>query len=160
MNLPDQGMSCHVPPKNSVSRREFLATLLAGLSTVAAAGVGVFALVRYMVPPRREVRYREVLVARVDELQPGQTKEFEDLVGRPAMLVNLGDNNFKAFSAVCTHLGCLVKWNPSEKAFVCPCHNGRFDASGQVIAGPPPRPLQEFKVSLKNDRFLYVVFEV
>ena len=43
----------------------------------------------------------------------------------------------------CTHTGCIVRWKAAEKAYVCPCHDGRFDAAGMVIAGPPPLPLRQ-----------------
>lgn len=49
-----------------------------------------------------------------------------------------------AFSAVCTHLGCLVKWLPNEEVFLCPCHAGKFDANGVNISGPPPGPLPAY----------------
>lgn len=44
-------------------------------------------------------------------------------------------------STTCTHLGCGVSWSAERKAFLCPCHGGVYAADGQVIAGPPPRPL-------------------
>jgi Rieske Fe-S protein len=43
---------------------------------------------------------------------------------------------------VCTHYGCIVVWKDEDSAYVCPCHHGRFDADGQPIMGPPPRPLR------------------
>lgn len=60
----------------------------------------------------------------------------------------------RAFSVVCTHLGCNVKWQPARGEFLCPCHAGRFDANGVNIAGPPPAPLKRFRVSRTRDGFI------
>ncbi|MBI3893832.1 MAG: ubiquinol-cytochrome c reductase iron-sulfur subunit [Candidatus Wallbacteria bacterium] len=51
-----------------------------------------------------------------------------------------------AFSAVCTHLGCNVAWEPARNVFACPCHGGLFSAAGQVVGGPPPRPLTQLEI--------------
>jgi nitrite reductase/ring-hydroxylating ferredoxin subunit len=52
-----------------------------------------------------------------------------------------------ALSAVCTHLGCVVAWQDQAGEFLCPCHGGRFSADGQVLGGPPPKPLETLLVS-------------
>lgn len=52
-----------------------------------------------------------------------------------------GDRTVRALSATCTHLGCQVRWDGAAKRFQCPCHGGTYDPAGQVVAGPPPRPL-------------------
>jgi Rieske Fe-S protein len=52
-----------------------------------------------------------------------------------------GAKQVKVFSATCTHLGCQVLWDGAAKKFKCPCHGGLYDVSGQVLDGPPPRPL-------------------
>ncbi len=58
-------------------------------------------------------------------------------------------------SAVCTHTGCNVAWQPGEEKFVCPCHEGRYDLTGEVLSGPPPRPLTKLETRLENgERFI------
>jgi cytochrome b6-f complex iron-sulfur subunit len=57
-----------------------------------------------------------------------------------------------AFSPVCTHLGCLVSWNNNVKQFLCPCHGGKYDISGKVISGPPPRPLARLPLEIREGK--------
>ena len=57
-------------------------------------------------------------------------------------------NSFVAFSAVCTHLGCNVTWDAKRKQIICPCHAGVFDLNGNVVSGPPPKPLPPLKVTV------------
>ena len=64
--------------------------------------------------------------------------------------------DFVAMSNVCTHLGCRVRWIADQDHFFCPCHNGVFDAEGNVVAGPPPRPLDRYEVRLEDGQ-LYVL---
>jgi Rieske Fe-S protein len=54
------------------------------------------------------------------------------------------------FSAVCSHLGCLVNYRKEKREFVCPCHGGRYDLSGKNIAGPPPAPLTQFPAKVEK----------
>lgn len=71
--------------------------------------------------------------------------------GNPAWVVHPTGNRFVAFSAVCTHLGCPVQYEPSTVEFICPCHGGVYDArNGQVIQGPPPGPLAAIAVQVVN----------
>jgi menaquinol-cytochrome c reductase iron-sulfur subunit len=63
---------------------------------------------------------------------------------------------FKAYNGHCTHLGCSFSYDKETKDFVCPCHRGQFDVkTGAVLAGPPPRPLDELKVEIR-DSAVYV----
>jgi len=59
-----------------------------------------------------------------------------------------------ARSLKCTHLGCEVSWVEAERSYKCPCHEGTFDEEGRVVAGPPPRPLRVFTVSIEGDAAL------
>jgi cytochrome b6-f complex iron-sulfur subunit len=65
----------------------------------------------------------------------------------PALVINT-PNGLRAFSAVCTHFACLVKWDAASAQIGCPCHDGFFDTEGQVISGPPPLPLDALKVEV------------
>lgn len=74
--------------------------------------------------------------------------------GRPAVLLQKAPGEFVAMSAVCTHLGCIVKWVEADQELLCPCHGGRFSTEGVVIGGPPPAPLELYPVSLQDDQIL------
>jgi cytochrome b6-f complex iron-sulfur subunit len=59
-----------------------------------------------------------------------------------------------AFSAVCTHLGCIVKWDEKKQQIFCPCHAGVFDVKGNVVSGPPPKPLPPIPVAVVNGKII------
>jgi Rieske Fe-S protein len=59
-------------------------------------------------------------------------------------------SDFIAMSNICTHLGCRVRWISDQEQFFCPCHNGIFDKSGGVVAGPVPRPLDQYEVMVED----------
>jgi thiosulfate dehydrogenase (quinone) large subunit len=84
----------------------------------------------------------------------GHGVRFDDPAsGRPAWLIRSGSQRYDAFSAVCTHAGCTVDYDPSSKQFVCPCHGGTYSASdGHVLGGPPPSPLARIKVALSGKK--------
>lgn len=65
---------------------------------------------------------------------------------------------FKAYNGHCTHLGCSYVYDKDRKDFFCPCHHGQFDVkTGQVLAGPPPRGLDELPVEIR-DSAVYVQY--
>ncbi len=66
----------------------------------------------------------------------------------PVIVIRLGASDFRAFSATCTHLGCIVEFERSHDRIWCNCHNGVYDLQGQVVSGPPPRPLRKYAVHL------------
>ena len=59
-------------------------------------------------------------------------------------------SEFVAFAVNCTHLGCPVKWLTDASLFMCPCHGGVYYKDGSVAAGPPPRPLPQYPVRVRN----------
>lgn len=85
----------------------------------------------------------------LSELPVGGTKAIT--YGGVSVLVLRTKESLRAFSLICTHLGCLVEWQKNKKEFYCPCHDGRFDEFGDVLAGPPPIPLEQFPVQVEGD---------
>lgn len=96
-------------------------------------------------------------VGAVNVLPVGKAGQFTDpATGNPGWIIRTGQQSFTAFSAVCTHAGCTVNYDPNRDAFVCPCHGGTFSAkTGQVLAGPPPAPLGPIDVQIADGQ-IYV----
>jgi menaquinol-cytochrome c reductase iron-sulfur subunit len=71
----------------------------------------------------------------------------------------LTDNgrDFIAMSNICTHLACRVRWISDREQFFCPCHNAVFDKEGNVVSGPPPRPLDRYEIKVEDDQLIMLV---
>ena len=135
---------------HSPARRSFLDWLL-GTSAVATLGAIVYPILRFMSPAQIvESAEKSVVAAKLSEVPPNSGKIFK-FGNKPGILVHTAQGEFKAFSAVCTHLECIVQYRDDTKQIWCACHNGQYNLSGQNIGGPPPRPLEEFKVNTRGD---------
>lgn len=86
----------------------------------------------------------------LEDLRPG-VRTVVVVAGNPVELVRSGDA-VTARMLRCTHLGCVVRWRQAEHAYVCPCHEGRYDEAGNVLAGPPPLPLRSVPVLVAGGR--------
>ncbi|MBM3469226.1 MAG: Rieske (2Fe-2S) protein [Armatimonadetes bacterium] len=131
--------------------RRSLADYLLGAGLAALAGTVFYPVLRYLIPPPvKEVTAGSVVAAKVGEMQPNSGKVFL-FGGKPAILVRTPEGAYRAFSAVCTHLSCTVQYRAEIGHIWCACHDGHFDLNGHVLAGPPPRPLAAFGVTVKED---------
>ncbi|MBN1343883.1 MAG: Rieske (2Fe-2S) protein [Phycisphaerae bacterium] len=120
------------------SRRGFMAT--ASIAIGALFGLQfVYVLFRYLAPWGKFRVARPVRL--VTDQQPKEGECVKVKYGDSVVLVIRDEGEFKAFNGACTHLNCLVRWQPATKKFFCACHNGFFDRNGKNIAGPPPSPL-------------------
>lgn len=126
-----------------VDRRRVL-QLLVGGSSLAVVGLAGLPVGFYLLP-LEPAEGDAVAAFGDDELGLWEARQVV-VSGRPALVVNTGDG-YRAFSAVCTHLGCVVKWKKGRRQFFCPCHGARFDLEGEVRGGPARRPLAKLEVT-------------
>jgi Rieske Fe-S protein len=134
-------------------RRRFLNWFL-GTSAGALVGSILFPILAYLRPPV----IAEAATAEV-EAGPVNDPEFLDkgfkvvpLGSDPVIVIRVSETEFRALSATCTHLDCIVEYRAAQNVIWCNCHNGRFDLTGRNIAGPPPRPLEVYQVHVVQRR--------
>ncbi|MCL5961040.1 MAG: ubiquinol-cytochrome c reductase iron-sulfur subunit [Chloroflexi bacterium] len=134
-----------------IARREFLKYGFGFAGLVTLAGV-LTPIIGFIWPPAGQGGGGggRILVGTTTEIPVGKAK-FARFNNKPAIVVNTPEG-VKALSAVCTHLGCIVKWNEQGHFIQCPCHDGRFSTNGMVISGPPPAPLAQIPVALDGDK--------
>jgi len=144
---------------SQVSRRDF-AKFLCLVSGGLAAGTGAVAVKANFFP--EEKIEGEHFLCKKSEIPVGGTRSFV-IKGStiPYVLIHLEDGELRAYEQKCTHLSCAVFYKPNSGKIECPCHNGWFDAkTGEVLAGPPPRPLPRLDVVEKADGIYVKAFEV
>lgn len=128
-------------------RRRFLNWFL-GTSAWAVMASIVYPIARFMSPPE----VPEATTSQVDAgpaNDPALLEKGYKIVrfgSDPVIVVKTGDDEFRAFSATCTHLDCIVEYRSKERLIWCNCHNGSYDLTGKNVGGPPPRPLEPFVV--------------
>jgi cytochrome b6-f complex iron-sulfur subunit len=134
-------------------RREFLDYLL-GTSLGATLLAIFYPVMKFMIPPAiTESAQNSVIAGSVKEIAANTGKIFK-FGTKPGILIRTPAGELKAFSAVCTHLDCIVQYSPEKKQIWCACHNGQYNLSGQNVGGPPPRPLEEFVVNTRGDEIV------
>jgi len=138
-----------------MDRRDAFKNLLA-FTPLGAAFAGITAMgIKFISPKSRDIT-RRIFTMHLGELPINSSQKITDLRGKDLMLVRTGENEVKAMSTACTHLGCTVYWQKDNQEFYCPCHAGRFDKDGNVIAGPPPAPLETYHTEIDDDNvFIY-----
>ncbi len=132
-------------------RRLFLNYLLTGGILSFTASI-IYPIFRFLIPPENaEPVPTSVVAGTANELKPNSSKIIR--FGRkPAILIRTKKGEYRAFTAVCTHLDCTVQYREDFLHIWCACHNGHYDLKGINIAGPPPRPLEWFKVDINEGK--------
>jgi cytochrome b6-f complex iron-sulfur subunit len=130
--------------------------MVLGTGVVATIASFIYPAIRYVIPPPvSEASNLSVVAARVGELKNNTAKVFK-FGSEPAILVKISDGTYRAFTAVCTHLGCTVQYRADLHEIWCPCHNGMYDLHGRNVSGPPPRPLAQYQVHIQGEDVVVV----
>ena len=147
----------------SRTRRTFLGWLSGLIYTGLFLGV-VGPIVAFVGDPLKKRRggatWSPVLQA--DDLSDGETREVSfDLEVKEGytttrrtyhVYVHKAPEGLRALDPTCTHLGCRVKFRKEEGKYFCPCHGGIFDQDGNVVSGPPPRPLDWRPIKIEDGK--------
>lgn len=133
------------------SRRKFLKGLLLVLGIGTVGGI-IYPFVRYLSPVVQAGAGGGVQIAKADIPVGGAAQIVYK--GQPGFVIHKKEGDFVALSAVCTHLGCIAKWYPDKYQIICPCHVGVFDVDGNVVSGPPPRPLPRLPLVVEGNKVI------
>ena len=133
----------------SPSKRRTLQMLLSAGGTALLAAIA-YPVIAYLKPPKLSGQsVSSVGLGAVDEYAPASATLFR-FGEKPGLLMRYQDGSFRAFSATCTHLDCTVQYREDMGIIWCACHNGKYDLECRNIEGPPPKPLDEFTVIVKD----------
>lgn len=148
---------------HGTSRRRFVdwllsRTLTAWLLSTSVGGLLLAILYpagRYLVPPAAgESTATSVTLPLTPDEVPLNSGEIFKFGSRPGILIRTAAGELRAFSATCTHLGCIVQYRRDIGHIWCACHNGHFDLNGRNIQGPPPAPLEAYAVNVRGDQIV------
>jgi cytochrome b6-f complex iron-sulfur subunit len=141
-------MSSEAGSPRLLSRRSLLDWML-GTSAGALLVSIAYPVLRFLSPPRvPEATTRRVEAGAVNDPELlARGFKIVRFGAEPVLLVRVAEDDFRAFSATCTHLACIVEYQRAERRIWCNCHNGEYDLTGRNVAGPPPRPLERFEVN-------------
>ena len=130
------------PKQPELGRRSLLRILggAAGLATITPL-TGPSGCAKAPEPPP---------VAQVPSSSLTDGERIRVMMGPTPVEVNRTGDEIRARSLWCTHLGCEVKWSGDQMKYLCPCHQGVYNAQGYPIGGPPPRRLRELHVTIAD----------
>jgi len=148
--------------KHEITRRDFIKATAGAVGGLIVALVGIPS-VAYLLSPslRSEGDSDSISLGPLEKYPIGIPTRFDftrtKVNGWERTATNYGlyvvrrsESEVRVFSDICTHLGCRVTWHSDQEHYISPCHDGHFDLLGNVLSGPPPRPLDEFVTKIEN----------
>jgi len=151
---------------SQMSRRDFIKMVTILVGSIIGTAIGL-PLISYLLSPALKTQKEDdwISLGSLDNYPIGVPGPFAytrtSVNGWERTASNYGvyvlrksENELMAFSDVCTHLGCRITWREDMKEYVCPCHDGHFAVDGQVLYGPPPRPLDQYEFKIQDGNIL------
>lgn len=140
-----------------VTRREFCKFLFLTSSALFIGSAGFAGKLAYSSTQIQS--FSPARIEGAENLQPGSSLNFfYPNQNDTAILIRSADGQYNAFEQKCTHLTCPVYYEKKNDRLECPCHEGSFDArTGQVLKGPPPRPLPRVEVEVRPNGEVWAV---
>jgi cytochrome b6-f complex iron-sulfur subunit len=135
-----------------MKRRNFLKVAIASFASITA-GSFAYALVKFLAALPSRIADTQKVVIRKSDVPSGEAKNFV-YRNAPAVLINRPDKGFIVLSRTCTHLGCLVEYHHAQLLLICPCHAGTYDLEGNVLSGPPPKPLTAIPFRIEGENIV------
>jgi len=145
-----------------VTRRDFMSLMTLAIGGLIGLAMGIPAVAFIVGPALQQGKDKQwIRLGAVAKIEPNTPTLFKTRISRQTGYIvteeelsvyALTENgsDFIVMSNICTHLGCRIRWVSAQSQYFCPCHNGVFDKNGNVLAGPPPRPLDRFEVKLED----------
>ncbi len=143
MAIPGFRLRCSL-----VTRRQFLDGLLQA-GALGLLGIFVYPVARF-VWGRVEPIPASVRLTGAAKLPMGEGQLFR-YGSRPGLLIRTKEGEWRAFSAICTHLECTVRYERDREWIRCACHDGIYNLAGKNVSGPPPKPLSKYVVQVDGD---------
>ena len=154
----------------NLTRREFTRNAMTFVGTIIGAVIGIPA-VGYLISPAVKVEKSDAWIplGALTNYPVGAPTPFsftrtkvngwEKTVNSLSVYVIRGSGDtVRVISNVCTHLGCRVTWHKESSEYLCPCHDAHFGVNGEVLSGPPPRPLNAYETKIENGNlFMHLV---
>lgn len=154
-----------------INRRDFIKAITGAVGGVIGAVFGLPA-VGYLIAPalREDKAGQPIAIGKLENIPVGEFHPFSFTItkvnGWERTASNYGGyilrksedpKDILVLSSRCTHLSCTVNWKEEAQAFICPCHDAKFDKDGKVLDGPPPEPLGHFEYSVDADGVLTII---
>ena len=144
-----------------LGRRNFMKMAIAGIGGLIGAAFGLPAIPYIMGPALQKESDNWIQLGSISKVELDIPTLFKKTIETQTGWINTEEEisvyiltsngqDYVVMSNVCTHLGCRVRWIPEKDGFFCPCHNGVFSKDGNVVAGPPPRPLDRFESKVED----------